>query len=103
MPPPPSCAARRVHAAGNATLKLIGRAVAAVSTGSMMPSTRQYPGALAVAAVHAGEARVTRLTGSPIAGVGMVVPIFAAVQSAAPIVTVPPASVPGPGAAGAGT
>jgi hypothetical protein len=41
MPPPPICTERRLHRAGSATAKLIGRAVALVSTGSMTPSTRQ--------------------------------------------------------------
>jgi hypothetical protein len=41
IPPPPICTDRRFHLAGSATAKLIGRAVALVSTGSMTPSTRQ--------------------------------------------------------------
>ena len=53
IPPPPSCAARRFHDAGRITRKLIGRAVAAVSTGANTPSTRQCAGTVPVAATHA--------------------------------------------------
>jgi hypothetical protein len=41
MPPPPICTDRRFQRAGSATAKLIGRALALVSTGSMTPYTRQ--------------------------------------------------------------
>jgi hypothetical protein len=95
---PVSCAARRFHDAGSATAKMIGRAVVAVSTGSMTPSTRQYAAAAAVSATHA-VVSVTRRTGSPILAAGMSVPSFAAVHAAASIVT---ASAAGAWGAGAG-
>ena len=85
MPPPPICTERRFHCAGSATPKLIGRAVALVSTGSMTPSTRQYAGAFAVSAVQAADEIVTRRTGSPILSFGIVVPSLSTVQSAAVI------------------
>ena len=80
-PPPPSCAACRVQAAGRTTRKLMGLAVVAVSTGAMTPSTLQYGGVLAVAAVHRGSRRVTLETGSPIDATGMADPSFIDVQS----------------------
>jgi hypothetical protein len=81
MPPPPNCTDRPFHCAGRATPKLIGRAVALVSTGSMTPSTRQYAGEFAVSAVHDADDSVTRRTGSPIFSVGIVVPSLSTVQS----------------------
>jgi hypothetical protein len=87
MPPPPICTERRFHRAGSATPKLIGRAVALVSTGSMTPSTRQYAGAFAVSAVHDADEIVTRRTGSPIFSIGIVAPSLSTVQSAAVIAT----------------
>src|SRR5688572_1728168 len=83
MPPPPICAARRLHDAGRSTRKLIGRAVALVSTGAITPSTRQCAGTAPAASTQAGAASVTPRTGAPMAAGGMDVPRRSAVQSAA--------------------
>src|SRR5688500_4503861 len=86
-PPPPICAARCPQVAGRATRKLIGRAVVAVSTGAMNPSTRQCAGALLAASTHVADDSVTALTGSPMADGSIDVPTLAAAQSAAEITT----------------
>src|SRR5688572_7505836 len=83
MPPPPSCAARRDHDAGSTTLKLIGLAVLAASTGAMTPFTRQCAGTPFVASTHDGADNVMLRTGSPIADGAIVVPNRSAVHSAA--------------------
>jgi hypothetical protein len=61
---------------------LIGRAVAAVSTGAITPSTRQWAGTPAAASTHAGDS-VTLRTGTPIADAGIVAPSRSGVHSAA--------------------
>ena len=83
MPPPPSCAARRIHDAGSTTRKLIGLAVLAVSTGAIDPSTRQCAGTPFAASTHDGADSVTLRTGSPIADGAIVAPSRSAVQSPA--------------------
>ena len=65
----------------------------------MTPSTRQWAGAVAVSATHAGAASATRRTGSPIAVAGMSRPSVAAEHAAASIATI---SMDAAGAAGAG-
>jgi hypothetical protein len=82
MPPPPSWAARRDHDAGSTTLKLIGRAVLAVSIGAIDPLTRQCAGTPPVVSTHDGADNVTLRTGSPIADGGTDVPSRSVVQSA---------------------
>ena len=82
MPPPPICAARRLHDAGSSTRKLIGRAVGLVSTGAIVPSTRQCAGAPLAASTQDGVASVTLRTGAPMAAGGTGVPRRSAVQSA---------------------
>src|SRR5688572_10622249 len=85
MPPPPSCAARRDHDAGRTTLKLIGRAVLAVSMGAIDPFTRQCAGTAPAASFQVGADSVTARTGSPIADGATDTPSRSAVQSAAVI------------------
>ena len=82
IPPPPNCAARPLHVAGNATWKLIGFAVGDRSTGAMEPFTVQYAGSPLAASTHRGASSVTADTGSPIAVTGISLPSLVAVQSA---------------------
>src|SRR6185369_3300538 len=89
IPPPPSCAARPDHDAGNTTLKLIGLAVLAVSTDAINPFTRQCAGIPFAASTHDGADSVTLRTGSPIADGAIVAPDRAAVHSAPVIVFAP--------------
>src|SRR3954451_3168650 len=92
MPPPPRWTARWFQLAGRTTRKLMGRALAALSTGAIAPSTAHCAAAVAVAAVHTGAFNVTAETGSPMADTGMLVPTFPDVQSASVI------ALSGPGA-----
>src|SRR5215218_4502315 len=85
IPAPPRCTARWFQLAGRTTRKLMGRALDALSTGAIAPSTAHCAAAAAVAAVHAGAFNVTAATGSPMAEAGMLVPSFADVQSASVI------------------
>src|SRR5438128_2721994 len=84
MPPPPICAARPVHEAGNTTRKLIARPCELLSIGAIAPSIEQYAGPLA-ALTHLGAARLTPATGSPIAEAGIAVSSRSLVQSSAEI------------------
>src|SRR4051812_14999106 len=84
MPPPPICAARPVHEAGNTTRKLIARPCELLSIGAIAPSIKQYAGALA-ALTHLGAARVTPATGSPMAEAGIVFPSRSLVHASAEI------------------
>src|SRR5262245_28085096 len=83
MPPPPSCAARPDHDAGNTTLKLIGLDVPLVSIDAIEPLTRQCAATPMAASTHDGADTVTLRTGSPMAVVAMEAPSRSAVQSAA--------------------
>ena len=82
MPPPPSCAARRLHDAGSTTPKLIGCAVVLVSIGAIDPLTRQCAGTSPAASTQDGADSVTVLTGSPTEAGSMEGPSFSDVQSA---------------------
>jgi hypothetical protein len=86
IPPPPCCTARPFHSAGSQTRKLIGFAAADVSIGAMTPSTSHRAGDGSLAAIQRGVAIVTADTGKPMALTGMLVPTFAAAQSASEIV-----------------
>src|ERR1051325_10505404 len=86
MPPPPCCTARPFHSAGSHTRKLIGLAVADVSTGAITPSTSQRAGDVCAAGSHRGAAIVTAEIGKPMALTGIVVPTLEAEQSASAIV-----------------
>src|SRR4030095_542456 len=82
-PPPPSWAARPLHVAGSTTLKLIGLAVAWVSTRAIEPLTRPCAAIPFAGSTHDGADNVTLRTGSPIADEAMVAPNRSAVHSAA--------------------
>jgi hypothetical protein len=87
IPPPPSCAARRLQDAGSTTAKLIGFAVLPVSIGAIEPLTRQCAGTSVEASTQDGGDSVTLLTGAPIADTATDVPTFSGVQSGAAMVT----------------
>jgi hypothetical protein len=83
FPPPPIWAARRLHAAGSTTRKLISFAVLLVSTGVIDPSIRQCAGTPPAASTHDEDDNVTARTGSPILDGSIDGPTLVAVQSAA--------------------